>query len=392
MPDSSATFTIVLDANVWVAERLLQSSLGGALLYAVAKAQATLGVPEVVELEVNQVLPEMAEGAARNIKRDIAILRQLSGQQLMVTGPTLLAVQEGIAQRWKQLSGSIERVPFDFEQANSALSRIMQKTAPCGENNEQFRDCCIWHAALTLGSDRPVHLVTADSAFYEGRKPGSGLAGTLRSEIERKGVNITIHPTIRDLLTALGDTVVAIDENAIARAIADSVTPAARDVLLTHRSPAQGKFELGEPLGWKIKGYATPKPAFYADIEYRDVTSEGLLRASSFKGLSRKEVAITSQTGEAVHSQLLTNPAQTFPARTKQINLHETTYQRQRHSSETRLVHGEPSSVPVSSLDLAPVLCRGFLLARSVVSPLLAKGLKRGPPIASRGTRSSCPR
>jgi bifunctional non-homologous end joining protein LigD len=30
------------------------------------------------------------------------------------------------------------------------------------------------------------------------------------------------------------------------------------------------------------------EPTFVADIEYRDITSEGLLRASSFKGLSRK--------------------------------------------------------------------------------------------------------
>jgi bifunctional non-homologous end joining protein LigD len=30
------------------------------------------------------------------------------------------------------------------------------------------------------------------------------------------------------------------------------------------------------------------EPMFYADVEYRDITSEGLLRASSFKGLSRK--------------------------------------------------------------------------------------------------------
>ncbi|WP_247820050.1 hypothetical protein [Bradyrhizobium sp. 187] len=29
-------------------------------------------------------------------------------------------------------------------------------------------------------------------------------------------------------------------------------------------------------------------PKFYADIECRDITSEGLLRASSFKGLSKK--------------------------------------------------------------------------------------------------------
>ena len=30
-------------------------------------------------------------------------------------------------------------------------------------------------------------------------------------------------------------------------------------------------------------------PVFMADIEYRDITSEGLLRQSSFKGLSKKE-------------------------------------------------------------------------------------------------------
>lgn len=30
------------------------------------------------------------------------------------------------------------------------------------------------------------------------------------------------------------------------------------------------------------------EPQYYADIEYRDITSEGLLRASSFKGLSRR--------------------------------------------------------------------------------------------------------
>ena len=31
------------------------------------------------------------------------------------------------------------------------------------------------------------------------------------------------------------------------------------------------------------------EPKFFADVEYRDITSEGLLRASSFKGLSRND-------------------------------------------------------------------------------------------------------
>jgi len=29
------------------------------------------------------------------------------------------------------------------------------------------------------------------------------------------------------------------------------------------------------------------EPKFFADVEYRDITSEGLLRASSFKGLTK---------------------------------------------------------------------------------------------------------
>ncbi|WP_312000628.1 ATP dependent DNA ligase [Bradyrhizobium altum] len=30
------------------------------------------------------------------------------------------------------------------------------------------------------------------------------------------------------------------------------------------------------------------EPKFYADVEYRSITSEGLLRASSFRGLSKR--------------------------------------------------------------------------------------------------------
>jgi bifunctional non-homologous end joining protein LigD len=30
------------------------------------------------------------------------------------------------------------------------------------------------------------------------------------------------------------------------------------------------------------------EPTFFAEVEYRDITSEGLLRQSSFKGLKRK--------------------------------------------------------------------------------------------------------
>jgi bifunctional non-homologous end joining protein LigD len=46
------------------------------------------------------------------------------------------------------------------------------------------------------------------------------------------------------------------------------------------------KSKLSKPL--KKPKATWVEPTFFADIEYRDITSEGLLRASSFKGLSRK--------------------------------------------------------------------------------------------------------
>jgi hypothetical protein len=43
------------------------------------------------------------------------------------------------------------------------------------------------------------------------------------------------------------------------------------------------------------------EPSSYADVEYRDITSEGLLRASSFKGLSKG-------TGQALTTFVLHDP------------------------------------------------------------------------------------
>ena len=66
--------------------------------------------------------------------------------------------------------------------------------------------------------------------------------------------------------------------------------------MVPHRlKPNQEATRYGrQPQVQTYKGDPEPKatwvePTFVADVEYRDITSEGLLRASSFKGLSRKQ-------------------------------------------------------------------------------------------------------
>src|SRR6266480_3535819 len=127
-----APYYVVIDTNLWIKERLLQSSVTG--------AKSSILLPEVVELEIAWVLSELAEQAVGRIKSDLSLLRQLSGQDATVAAPSALAIEEGIRERWKQLGGLLVRVPFTLDQAKPALRRVIRKMPPSGSNNEQFCD------------------------------------------------------------------------------------------------------------------------------------------------------------------------------------------------------------------------------------------------------------
>jgi hypothetical protein len=99
-----APYYVLLDSNVWVAERLLKSSIGDAFLYALARTTSSILLPEVVELEVARVLPDIAERGVVRIRNELSLLRQLSGQNLSVDAPSTLAIEEGIKERGTNLA------------------------------------------------------------------------------------------------------------------------------------------------------------------------------------------------------------------------------------------------------------------------------------------------
>jgi len=258
---ASAPYYVVLDSNVWVAERLLQTSMGSAFLYALAGSGALIGLPQVVEMEVNRVLADQGEKAVREMQKSAALLRQLSEQQLTYLAPTPLAISEGIAHRWDQLGGLLKRIPFTHEQAMAALERITATLPPCGENNEQFRDCCIWVSAVELSAECVVHLVTNDSAFYENRDRSRGLASPLREELARSGRDVRIYPNLTEFIEAMDKTVATLDNDAIGAAIVQALTPIAHEIAAGSRGE---QFVLGPASRLRIKGYATPKPSVVA--------------------------------------------------------------------------------------------------------------------------------
>jgi hypothetical protein len=257
-----APYYVLLDSNVWVAERLLQSSTGSAFLYALARTNSSILLPEVVDLEVAHVLPDMAEQAVGRIRNELSLLRQLSGHtELSVAAPSASAIEEGIKERWRQLSGLLIRIPFTQDQAKSALQRVITKAPPSGKNNEQFRDCCIWHAAVSMATGRVVHLVSSDTAFYENRKTEAGLANSLRDELTASKKRLQIHSSLRDFLASESGAV-KIDESAIGDAITAAIMDQASQIAA--EDSWRGTFKLGKAHMLKISGYATPKPSLVA--------------------------------------------------------------------------------------------------------------------------------
>jgi hypothetical protein len=262
---AAAPFHVILDANVWVSERLLQTTIGSALLYAVSAARATIVVPEIVELEVNNVLPEQAETANEDIRKRIGLLKHLSGSPFMTfLAPSRSAVQAGIQTRWEQLNGVITRTAFTHQHARGALNRILGKHPPCGQNNEQFRDCCIWEAALEVARNGPAHLITNDSAFYENRDRARGLAPLLRTELSDHGLCINLYPDIAHFLSGMGETIFKLDETTVAAKILTAVIPAVTGIIECLNASQKNLFILGKPSTPRIQGFSTPKSAIFA--------------------------------------------------------------------------------------------------------------------------------
>jgi PIN domain len=255
-------YYLILDSNIWIAERLLRSALGSATLYCLAKSGSLIALPEIVKQEVDRRLVEQTEMACDTIRKSSELLQQISGYRMSTVAPSQEAVKKGINRRWNELSGVIGTIEFTIEHARGALQRIIQRTPPCSQNNEQFRDCFIWQCAIELAQDAPVHLVSNDHAFYQGQDPKRGLSSGLKAEAQQLGRIVHLYPNLSEFLAVVDQGVPGLDEATIREAIVSSVAREAGE--LANNSSKGWKFELGAIREAKITGYATPEPSVVA--------------------------------------------------------------------------------------------------------------------------------
>jgi len=260
---SDVSFYVILDSNIWRSENFLQSAMGSALLYAVSGGKAAIVLPEIVELEVNNVMYENAKTTIAEIQRKIAQLGRLPGDlnRLMTfVAPDPSAVEAGVKARWEQLHGVITRVGFTYTHARQALDRILAKRSPSGQNNEQFRDCCIWEVTLEMARDHPVHLITNDSAFYVNRDS----ARSLEEEANQSSLSINLYRDIAHFLSGMKETISTLGEAKLASQIVIAVVPLITETIKRINAGGRYNFVVANPSTPQIQGFSTLKPNILA--------------------------------------------------------------------------------------------------------------------------------
>lgn len=219
---------VVLDANQWRNSHLLRTPMGSAIRYFINFADAKLGLPEVVETELNKHLLKVGTDAVSSIKSHFEIVKALMGSHKPYEVPTREQLRSAIEARVAELDTLIVRVPMTLKHAKSALARVNSELPPNGPNRQQFKDSLIWEALLVLGRNYAVHFVTEDGDF---RASGTGgeLAPVLREECEAQNIELHIHTKLADCLNAIRVEAPNLDSEAIALSLGDVVRDKVRD-------------------------------------------------------------------------------------------------------------------------------------------------------------------
>jgi hypothetical protein len=129
-------FLVVLDTNVFVSNNLLQTVAGSALVDLVVRGKGRILLPEVIELELKNVL---GERLADNAKKAAGLVRGLEAilkRDLSFKAPDATELGTAIDKRLSELGQIILRAPFTLEIARAALMRVIEGRPPSGSNNE----------------------------------------------------------------------------------------------------------------------------------------------------------------------------------------------------------------------------------------------------------------
>lgn len=193
---------ILFDSNVWISDLGLQSKNGAAVRHFARRREATVAIPEIVQLEVEEILTAHLMGLRKKIEDSyrqlLPVMRKLPKLHL----PSEESIRKAVNNIIPDLDIPIRQIPFSEDVARSSMLKILREIPPSRAKNEQFRDGVIWAHCLDLLDEGNVYLVSKDKDFYELRDYNKGLAKALEQEVKQRSQTwqVKLMPCLSELL------------------------------------------------------------------------------------------------------------------------------------------------------------------------------------------------
>ncbi len=192
---------VIFDTNIWKKHSYMRSPAAASVRLFLRKNNATIGMPEVVKLEIERHLRQDIEKYCSEISNNHRKLLTIFGNLREIVLPTPEQINLIVNEAWELKGLNYKHIIFDEIDARKSFMRTINKLPP-SHKGQQFKDGIIWENCKTLAALSDVAFITDDTAFYQDEKHEKGLSKILEDEIESEGIKdkIRIYQTLEKLL------------------------------------------------------------------------------------------------------------------------------------------------------------------------------------------------
>lgn len=218
---------VIFDTNIWKSNLYLRSPAAAALRFYLRNSNATVYLPEVIELEIRHHLKSDLLSHRSKVKSSYDRLLAIFGEMRELVVPSDSEIESFVQDSIDGMGFKLEKIPFDFEAARRSMLRTIEKKPP-SHNSQQFKDGVLWEHCKRALDDDDVAFVTDDKAFFQESAPAMGLSLALRGELPASEHSLTIFNSLQDLLAEIRSPL-EIDDDVISSAVnlelADQIHP-----------------------------------------------------------------------------------------------------------------------------------------------------------------------
>ena len=219
---SNSSIRILLDTNIWRKIFFSKSPLASSLIRILILYKGKVIFPEVIELELKQILFRDGLDYRSSIEKSNKNLFSLLDSDNALKLPSDDEIREAIDKKLDSLQDFIERIPLKIDHVKSALTRVIEKKPPNSQNKEQFRDSLIWEVGLDLTNSHSVFFVTEDGDFFSDKKQKS-FHTALLDECKKVSFRLKPYSTLAECLKELEGIGTIEDTTKLPRLIIDII-------------------------------------------------------------------------------------------------------------------------------------------------------------------------